>query len=66
MPCRIPFTDFKATGFVSYPDGTFTADPGAALNQDPGRPGFAHTVASPALSGIAGIGNETFDPKFSR
>jgi hypothetical protein len=66
VPCRVPFTDFKTTGFISYPNGTFTADPGAAITPDPGRPGFAHTVASPALTGVAGNGIETYDWKFSR
>lgn len=27
--CRLPFTDFTATGFMNYPDGTFTPDPSA-------------------------------------
>jgi hypothetical protein len=65
-PCRVPFTDFKTTGFISYPDGTFTADPSAAITPDPRRPGFAHTAASPVLTGVAGNGNETYDWKFSR
>jgi hypothetical protein len=65
-PCRLPFTDFKTTGFISYPNGTFAADPSAATTPDPGRPGFAHTVASPVLTGVAGNGNETYDWRFSR
>jgi hypothetical protein len=64
--CRVPFTDFKTTGFISYPKGAFTADPSAATTPDPGRPGFAHTVASPVLTGVAGNGNETYDWRFSR
>lgn len=65
-PCRVPFTDFKAIGFVSYPSGTFTADPSAAITPDPSRPGFAHTVALPVLTGISGNGSETYDWRFSR
>jgi hypothetical protein len=65
-PCRVPFTDFKTTGFISYPNGTFTADPSAAITPDPARPGFAHTVASPVLTGVAGNGTETYDWRFSR
>jgi len=66
MPCRVPFTDFKTTGFIGYPNGTFTADPSAATTPDPLRPGFARTVASPALTGVAAKGNETYDWRFSR
>lgn len=65
-PCRVPFTDYKTTGFISYPNGTFTADPSAATTPDPGRPGFAHTVALPVLTGVAGNGSETYDWRFSR
>jgi hypothetical protein len=65
-PCRVPFTDFKTTGFINYPGGTFTADPTAATTPDPSRPGFAHTVVSPVLTGVAGNGNETYDWRFSR
>ena len=66
MPCRLAFTDFKATGFIRYPNGTFTSDPSAAIQPDPSSYGFAYTVATPALRGIAGNGSETFDLKFSR
>src|ERR1700674_701335 len=65
-PCRVPFTDFKTTGFISYPSGTFTADPSAATTPDPDRPAFAHTVALPVLTGVAGNGSETYDWRFSR
>ena len=55
-PCRVPFTDFKTAGFISYPKGSYTADPSAAIVPDPDRPAFAHTVVSPVLTGVAGNG----------
>ena len=64
--CRLPFTTFKATGFVGVPDGTFTADSGSATQPDPSRPGFVRTVASPALYGPDGAGQETYDWRFTR
>jgi hypothetical protein len=61
--CRLPFTTFAATGFIGWPDGTFTQDPGSATMPDPSRPGFVRTVASPALYGP---GQETYDWRLSR
>lgn len=64
--CRLPFTDFSATGFISYPDGIFKADATAATQSDPSRPGLVRTVALPALYGGGGSGQETYDWRFSR
>jgi hypothetical protein len=64
--CRLPFTTFSATGFIGAPDGTFMADPSSATQPDPSRPGFVRTVASPALYGPEGTGQETYDWRFSR
>lgn len=64
--CRLPFTMFTTTGFIHVPEGTFTADAGSATQPDPSRPGFVRTVASPALYGPGGTGQETYDWRFSR
>jgi hypothetical protein len=64
--CRLPFTVFTATGFIHVPDGVFTADTGSATEPDPSRAGFVRTVASPALYGPGGAGQETYDWRFSR
>jgi hypothetical protein len=64
--CRLPFTVFTATGFIHVPDGVFTADTGSATQPDPNRAGFVRTVASPALYGPGGTGQETYDWRFSR
>lgn len=46
------------------PDGTFTSDPGAAIQPVPGRPGLSRTAADPQL---VGIGNgPTYDWKVGR
>jgi hypothetical protein len=64
--CRLPFTDFTATGFIRGPDGAFRPDTSSATQPDPSRPGFVRTVASPALYGPGGNGQETYDWRFSR
>jgi hypothetical protein len=64
--CRLPFTTFAATGFIAVQDGAFTADPSSATQPDPSRPGFVRTLASPALYGPEGTGQETYDWRFSR
>lgn len=63
--CRLPFTTFTATGFISDQDGTFTPDATAATEADPTRPGFVRTVVSPALYSADGTGG-TYDWSFSR
>lgn len=65
-PCRLPFTDFTQTGFISYPDGNFIPDPSAALVPDPARPNISATQASPTLYGTGGSGGETYDWARSR
>jgi hypothetical protein len=64
--CRLPFTTLTATGFIGVQNGAFTADPSSATQPDPSRPGFVRTVASPALYGPAGTGQETYGWRFSR
>jgi hypothetical protein len=64
--CRIPYATFQLTGFIRYPDGTFTTDAGAATQPVASRPGVVRTVVLPALYGVAGSGQVTYDWKLLR